>query len=376
MHRKIVLLFLMTPWLLVGVALCLSASQVNSVTASFSGSAPPQTGKNGELVGGPVLGYVFDQATHEIREITGIPGAALIGRLIQTEFPIRSAWISPKQAIALGQSPGEDLYMVNLAENIASCKLIGTLNSQITKVSWSTSGTSAVAITKNLDQLLLLHTANAFSPSLQEVALRGLQGEITALAVSDDGQSILAGLKGEDGTSLQAILPDGSLLPIASLPSVSALAFQPGGKDLFVADRIGNSLYSVKGIPSNPQVSPLVFKDLELANPAALAFNSRGDLLAVGNSAAPFLSILDFKRFQAFRIESKLTLDQWTPWPSGDVIQLQEYSGGPLSLLQLTPEGSRLTFVPADPLRRQARQAAASGGKTVISLQERERRSR
>jgi hypothetical protein len=367
---------LFVPWLFISTALCLSESANLPIAASFSGSASTLNGKNGELLGGPVLGYVFDRASREFREITGIPGVALAGRLIQPELPVSSAWISPKLPMALSQAPGGELMLVNLAERVATCRILGTPDSRVTKVYWSPSGTSAALVKANSGTLLLFQFTPTAASSLREVVTRGLQGKISSLAISDDGQQILAGVVEAEGSTLQMILPNGSSQLIVSLPSVSALSFRPTGRSVYVADRIGNALYCVNGIPENPQISPVGAGNLELAGPLALAFNSAGDKLVILNADAPHLSVVDLKSNLAFRLDARLAADQLNPWPSGNVFQLQEYSGSPLPLLELTPLENRLSLVPADPDRWRARLALESQQKNAASRLEREGRNR
>ncbi len=376
MCRKIPILCLVMSCLFFSAVLCLSESVNPPIAASFSGSASTQTGKNGELLGGPVLGYVFDRASREFREITGIPGAALAGRLIQSELPLRSAWISPQRPFALSQAPGGELILVDLTERIASCRILGTPDSRVTKVYWSPSGTSAALIKENSGTLLLFQITSTSVSSLREVVLSGLQGAISALAISDDGQQILAGVAGAEGSTLQVISPEGSTRSIATLPSVSALVFQPGGKNAFVADQVGNALFCVKGMPDNPQISSAAFKNLELAGPVAVSLNGAGDRLTVVSANAPRLSVINLTTKLAFRIDSGLTLDRLVPCPGGNVFQLQEYSGGPLPLLELTPLENRISLVPADSELWRARLVLESQQQNAASRLEREGRSR
>ncbi len=376
MCRKVPILCLIMLWLFFSAALCLSESVNPPIAASFSGSAPTQTGKNGELLGGPVLGYVFDRASQEFREITGIPGAALAGRSIQPELSLNSAWISPHRALALSQAPGGELILVNLAERIAACRILGSPDSRITKAYWSPAGTSAALLKENTSTLLLFQISPASESSLREVVTSELQGEITALAISDDGQLILAGVTGAESSTLQVISPAGNHRSIASMSSVSALAFHPSGKSIYVADRRGNAIWCVKGVPENPQISRIASNHLELAGPVALALNGAGDRLAILNADAPHLCVIELKSNLAFRVNNQLALDQLNPWPSGNVFQLQEYSGGPLPLLELTPIENRLSLVPADSERLRARQAVDSQEKNAASRLEKERRSR
>src|SRR6266545_605057 len=49
----------------------------------------------------PSSGFVFDGASHTLRRIQGIPGAALIGAGIEFGFPVTAATVSPRMDSAI-----------------------------------------------------------------------------------------------------------------------------------------------------------------------------------------------------------------------------------------------------------------------------------
>jgi hypothetical protein len=314
--------------------------------SSFSQSAPPQTGRSGELLGGPRLGFVFDRASQKFREVTGIPGAALLGVQIQPELPLDVAWLSPSQNLALGQGVQGELFQVDLNAAVAPCRVLAHSGNPISRVYWSTSGSVAVLVPEQSTHIFLF---KASTSTIVEIPLGSWAGEVSALAVSDDGESVLAGIRQQEGSLLLLGSSRGDFSKLGSLSNIAALVFLPGTQYAFVALPDENQILSVQGLPASPRLAPLSVKKLELAAPSRLAVSDNGARLLVLNAAAQYLNVIDFKQNQAFMVDCGAPYGELIPWPGGELFQLQPYSGAPLALLQVTQRGSQVTLVPGDP---------------------------
>src|SRR5688572_26840513 len=52
---------------------------------------------------GPGLGMIFDQVRGGLRPILGLPGAAIIGGVVELGLELTQSWISPRHEYALGR---------------------------------------------------------------------------------------------------------------------------------------------------------------------------------------------------------------------------------------------------------------------------------
>jgi hypothetical protein len=344
---------------------------VSSNISAFSQSALPQSGRSGELLGGPRLGFVYDRTTQKFREINGIPGAALLGLQIQPELPLDAAWLSPSQNLALGQGVQGELIQVDLNAAVAPCRVMATSGSPISRVYWSNSGSVAVLVPEQFTRLFLF---KASTSSIAEIPLGNWAGEVSALAVSDDGESLLAGIRQQEGTALLLGSSRGDFRLLGSLSNISAIIFLPGSQSAYVALPDDNQILSVKGLLTSPQLAPLSLKNLELAAPSGLAVANNGSRLLVLNSAAQYLNVIDLNQNQAFMVDCGARYGELIPWPGGEIFQLQLYSGAPLALLQVAQRASQVTFVPGDP--DLARQQGIQSRNNAVTRRNQEGRSR
>src|SRR5205807_6208833 len=66
-------------------------------------------------VGGPSSGYVFDPSVKVVRQIRGIPGAAIMGEALDLGLAVTSAEVSPRgdSAVALAADGSAHVFRLN-----------------------------------------------------------------------------------------------------------------------------------------------------------------------------------------------------------------------------------------------------------------------
>jgi hypothetical protein len=221
---------------------------------------------------GPVLGYVFDEASSAIRPIAGVPGAAGLDQTVSLGAALEAAWIHSGSRVAVVITKDGALAVANWRETPGLTGLESGL-ARVTHVAFAPGGGRA-ALSDGVGVELW---SNLRGEPRRDESLAPAGG-VAALALRADGALALAT---GDGSVL--LHEDGASRTIAVGGAWSALAF--AGDDLLAADagelvRIsGNGGRSVVAAFSGPAGGLAVSRDGSLA---ALALSE--DLLLVNLS--------------------------------------------------------------------------------------------
>ena len=73
-------------------------------------------GQAGTL-GAPSTGFVFDQSAHALRQIQGIPGAALVGTPVDFGLAVTAAWAAPRLDSAFVLAADGQAHLFRLSAN-------------------------------------------------------------------------------------------------------------------------------------------------------------------------------------------------------------------------------------------------------------------
>jgi hypothetical protein len=220
----------------------------------------------------PTLGYLFDAAAKSIRPMSGIPGAASLESGLAVSSKLEKASISPNRKFAVAEiKDGEHLQLVALASGAAvSSELDGTPGTA-EQVAFSAGG-STVAIWSRSTQKIQVWKGLPDRASLfKEIDF----AELTALAVSDDGDAVAAATDG-------GLVLAGAGKTLAS-GSFAGLAFVPNSHDLAAAEQTLDQVSLFSRVDSDPEITQLAGNQDGVAQAVALAFSSDAKKLIVAN---------------------------------------------------------------------------------------------
>src|SRR5438046_2055700 len=83
------------------------------ILIAFAAGAASLLAQQGNVTG-PTAGYVFDSGARALRQIRGIPGAALIAGTLDLGAPVTAAWVAPRLDAAIAvTADGARLYRLN-----------------------------------------------------------------------------------------------------------------------------------------------------------------------------------------------------------------------------------------------------------------------
>jgi len=210
------------------------------VALAGSGSAP--------TLSGPNLGLVFDRGAASLRQIAGIPGAAITGAPLPLGLAISAAAISPAQNAALV-----------VRARVASVELVGAAggNWVVTALEGVppapasmvfSPGGSAAALYYAAGRVQILTGLPATPKAATEIDVSSLPTPVSALAVDDSGSFALLAAGPAGAVSLYRVAAKSAASLLGSFQSVSSVRLFGAGQQALVADGLAGMVYRITDV--------------------------------------------------------------------------------------------------------------------------------
>lgn len=296
----------------------------------------------------PALGFVFDSGARTLKPILGVPGASLFGTPLDTGLQLAYAAISPRQdyAILLAGDNREVKLLPLLPANSSASSIDGVLPAP-DRIVFSPLG-SAIALYRIHDALFQIITGLPDSPVVaQEIPASNLGGDLTSLAISDDGQQVLAAVANNDSGSSILFASDGVPRQLPVSGHISAMAFRPQTHAAVIVNQ-DRQVLLFSDLTANLQSQVLAGPDDGISAPVAIAFSADGVKVFVANSDTGNVAALDL-----LGGAPSLTPCQCTPTglhrlAGNSVFRLNDPTARLLQLFDGDATTPRVVFVPPD----------------------------
>jgi DNA-binding beta-propeller fold protein YncE len=298
-------------------------------------AAPVLVGQQGG-VGGPVAGYVFDNSAQALRPILGIPGAWLVGDALSFGIGLKSAYVSPRQDLAVVVGADGSLRWFRLKSGAVSGLASNGITLVPQRVAFSPSGTAVALAAAGHVQVV---TGLPDAPALAGAVDAG--GTPDSLAISDDGTLLLFAASG----SIRLVGTAGESRKLMDAADGALVAFAPGGHDAAVADPAGAGVVLFRDVAGASTQSLLALPDDGIAAPVGLVFSPGGRKLYLASSAARSVTVLDLPT--AERTAAPCDCAPAVLVPMGNLLRMTDLGAGPLWLLDAGGRDARMVFVPA-----------------------------
>ena len=296
-------------------------------------------------VSGPSAGYVFDPSIKGLRQIRGIPGAALLGDPLEVGITLAAAEIAPRGDSAIATASDGSVHLLRLQNGVATEIAAKDLLQSPSRVVYSPSGSSAAILGAGSVQILKglpgmpdvghsLTVPSAPDAAAQAAASATRRVNRPSAAVSDDGSCVLI----VRDKSVVLLTNPGGIRVLTDAHGAAAVAFAPGGRDAAVVTGGTLSLFQDVAGASTRQDFP------NAGAAAALAFSADGGKVLIAGPRA--VEVLDRATGARASAECDCRLEGLSPM--GNFFRLNEAGAGPLWLLDTTSE-PKLFFVPAKP---------------------------
>ena len=294
--------------------------------ASLAVAAGALTAQTNGSIDTPVLGVVFDRQTSALRLLEGIPGAARLGRVVETGFSEAAAG----DAYAVVTEAGGMPSVISAA---GRRRLPGARTGPVRAVV-SPRGTSAALLFAEPVEIQVF-TGLPESPQLRRSIDPGAPP--ADLAVSDDGELVLTLARAARGDDVVHVFRDSGALVFHRARRVAAMAFVPGSHDAVIADpssaRFVRADLGVEPIAADP--------DRDIVAVAA----SPGGARIVIASRSGRVTIHDSQTGLTRSLTCACSPAALTALRGDSLFRVDDRSGGPVWLLDLHPAEPRISFV-------------------------------
>jgi hypothetical protein len=288
------------------------------------------------LLSPPVLGYVFDSSTNQVRMMAGVPGAA--------SLTAGFAWAGGAVAVSplntFGLASGAGLSLLDWSGSPLAVRTIDKLEEVPVQIAFSPSGRTAAAYYRAAARLRVWTGLPERAALLTDLEVFPPDVDKFAMAVSDDGQTVAALVAGKlIRLDIGATVDGGA--------SYAAIAFRPGSRDLAVADAANDRILLFTDMMTAGVAAPLAGADKGIAGPAALMFSRDGKRLVVANHSKESLWNMDLEKGTAAALDCACRPDGLYPAAGNAVFRLGESAKGNLSLYDGDSEEPRIVLVSA-----------------------------
>jgi hypothetical protein len=301
-----------------------------SVCGSFAQDSPE--------LRGPSLGFVVDEAGKVVRPIHGIPGAAHIGAPLALTFD--QMMLAPGSEYALFTRQGE-IFHVNLETLESTLVAPGDW----TRAAFSPGGRSAV-LWRNEDRRIAILSGLPDEPVLAgTLGLAWLDQEPRFLAVSDAGLEVFLSASREEDATLYRLALNGSILPVATFPSISALVLTEDA--LWLAEGNEARVHVVRRGSGWSQVELVSQLPAEAPPPGALALSADGERLFMANRADRSVFVLSISTGEITTVPCPCEPSVFERMSASSVYRTTAADSGPVWLLDAGRSQPVMMFVPA-----------------------------
>jgi hypothetical protein len=206
------------------------------ISVLFSAFAVCAAGASAQTIsGGPITGAIFDTATHSIRSIMGLPGAAYLGAVPVSTWDLAMASPDGKKALAIR---GGNLSLIPDLSQPDAATSMGAVIDAVDRVVWSTDSSTALLYASRSSQLQRVTGLNG-APAIQPAIDLSGAGTVSGWAVSPDGRSVAYSIA---NGAVYLLTDSGAPTRVGSLSDPGALTFAIDGASLFVFDRASQKI--------------------------------------------------------------------------------------------------------------------------------------
>jgi len=289
------------------------------------------------------LGLVFDPAAKALRPILGIPGAATFGTPLELGLDLRKIAISPMQDYVLA-TEGEHNQVVVLAAGHTPMTPVAIHGADRgpDQIILSSGGQAAALYHKDRNRIQVVSGLPG-APRVSEELLLSAGRVLSALAVGDDGKTVLAGI--ED--SVYWVSPSGEVPILTGLHKIASITLASDHTAL-VADNAGNQIHRVKDVTGVAAADVVAGSKEGISAPVAVAISHDNRRAFVANGKSGTITILDLHgKTGATKLACGCKPTGLSRLAGDDVFRLTDPSNRPMWVLEAAAHQSRIVFVPA-----------------------------
>ena len=243
----------------------------------------------------PLLGYAVSDSPLRVRPIAGAPGAVTLGDPVPLPAGVTRVVVAPGRQFAIVEATGavSSALLALTLDGSGTIAPIANSFSHSDRIAFSPSGSFAVLYSAAAQQAQVI-AGSPSSPQLSRtVDLTAPSLPLTSIAVSDDGQAILAGVSDGSHGSVWSFIAGQPAQQIAAAGLPSALRFLAAGRDAVMADRAWQQIVR---LPSGAPAQILAGSGQGIRGPSDLEISSDRHTVWVADVSAGESALLKIRR--------------------------------------------------------------------------------
>jgi len=245
-----------------------------------SGVGSPLTGQG---FSSPVLGYQFDQSHGAMRLIVGIPGAALVGGILDVGVNLSGLAMASSQTFALGKAEeSSEVLLLDLTQDPVSVRPVVDAAPAPDQMVLSPAGRAAALYYHDEGRIRILRDLPRTAAVHAELQLDWRTSSVVTIGISDEGV-VLVSVKESDGESIFALTERGTRF-LFKMGHASAVTFIKDSNDALVTDFKNNQVLLFRDVAGSGQTFMLAGPQDGVAQPVAIAVSHSSQRALVMNA--------------------------------------------------------------------------------------------
>jgi hypothetical protein len=235
--------------------------------------------------------------------------------------------------------------VLHIRDGVVDTKSLQQSESRIDRVALSPSGAAAGFFSESEQRIYAFTNMASDTPLLLgQFDLRGMD-QLSAFAISDSGQTVMAGVSNGAAGSLYIVTLDGARHLIGSIRRASAIQFLWNSNAAVIADGPDNKIYGFL----DGQTFPIATEKEGISEPSSIAVSSDNGKAFVINSGSKSITRIGPYGAVAAPLHCDCVLTGLHPTSTDSVFRVTDFSGGPVTLFDGASRIPRMIFVPVVP---------------------------
>jgi len=173
-----------------------------------------------------------------------------------------------------------------------------------------------------------------------------LPGILTALAVNDRGDALLAAVSDRDSGSLYALTVGGQPRLVAPVTRVTAVRFLHNSSDAVAADYDANEVLLIRNVLTNPQPVVMASARDGVQRPVAVASSPDNQRIFAANSEPGAVAVISPEGGAPELIACNCHATELSAVRGGSMFRLSSATTAPIMLLDASQPQARMLFIP------------------------------
>jgi hypothetical protein len=179
-----------------------------------------------------------------------------------------------------------------------------------------------------------------------QLQLSALPGILTALAVNDRGDALLAAVSDRDSGSLYALAIGGQPRVVSPVTRVTAVRFLHNSNDAVAADYDANEVLLIRNVLTNPEPMVIASARDGVQRPVAVASSPGNQRIFAANSEPGAVAVISPNGGAPQLIACDCRATELSAVRAGSMFRLSSATNGPIMLLDASGAEVRVLFIP------------------------------